>query len=306
MTTQEILQAENLEVLARQVVEGFIIGLHKSPFHGFSVEFAEHRIYNTGEPTKNIDWKVLGRTDKLFVKRFEEETNLRCQLVIDASSSMYFPQNDVAAGTISKIRFSVVAAACFQYIMKKQRDAVGLSVISDKVDYHINARSTVANHKLVSLQMEKLLAEVPSQLKSNTAEALHQIAESIHKRSMVILFSDMMDNMNQKGADELFNALQHLKHNKHEVIVFDVSDKRKELEFDFDNRPYVFVDLETGEKVKLHANLVKEQYVNQMQEHLKNIRLRCAQYRIDLIEADINKGVAQVLMPYLLKRERMH
>ena len=224
-------QLDNLELLAKQVVEGFIIGMHKSPFHGFSVEFAEHRLYNVGEPIKNIDWKVYGRTDKMFSKRYEEETNLRCQLVIDCSSSMYYPEVKSSFNAKSKIHFAVMAAACFQYLLKKQRDAVGLSLYNEKVIYNLDARSSNTHHQLIGNQLLKLLQQEKTLAKSATGSALHQIAESIHKRSLVIVLSDMTDNLSKNGMADVLNALNHLRYNKHEVIVFDIADKTKEIYF---------------------------------------------------------------------------
>ncbi len=298
-------QLDNLELLAKQVVEGFIIGLHKSPFHGFSVEFAEHRLYNVGEPIKNVDWKVFGRTDKMFTKRYEEETNLRCQIVIDCSSSMYFPEVKSSFNAKSKMHFAVMAAACFQYLLKKQRDAVGLSLFNEKVFYHIDAKSSGTHHQLIGNQLLKLLQQEKILVKSATAASLHQIAENIHKRSLVIVLSDMMDNISPNGMNEMLESLNHLRYNKHEVIVFDISDKSKELNFDFDNRPYEFTDLETGEKIRLHPEQIKLHYMEQMQKLKAELHLRCGQNKIDLIEADINKGIEQVLLPYINKRSKM-
>ena len=302
---QQIRQFSNLELIAKQVVEGFITGLHKSPFHGFSVEFAEHRLYNKGESTKHIDWKLYGRTDKLFIKRYEEETNLRCQLIIDDSSSMYFPMPDGKELKQNKITFSVYCAAAMIELLKRQRDAVGLSIFSETVEVHTPAKSSSLHHKMLYHELEKRIQphDVNEHKKTSAITALHQIAESIHKRSLVMIFSDMMDS--KANADELFSALQHLKHNKHEVILFHVVDKKKEMEFDFENRPYRFVDMETGEEIKLHPNEIKESYLSQMAEYKKELMLKCGQYKIDFVEADINEGFDQVLMPYLMKRTRM-
>ena len=296
-------EIENLELLAKQVVEGFIIGLHKSPFHGFSVEFAEHRLYNPGESTKHMDWKVLARTGKMFVKRYEEETNLRCQIVIDASSSMYFP-NDVDAKT-NKLRFSIVSAAALVNLLKRQRDAAGLTVFTDEVIFSTDAKSSTKHHQLLFAQLEKLLNEKPLNKKTNAAKCLNEIAETVHKRSMIIIFSDMFSHMDKGTRDELFSALQHLKYNKHEVILFHVVDKKKELDFQFENRPYQFIDMETGEKIKFVAKEVKNFYIEQMQKFEISLKLRCAQYKIDFVEADINKDFRQVLLPFLTKRTKM-
>lgn len=307
LRNQEFQQFSHLELIARQVVEGFITGLHKSPFHGFSVEFAEHRLYNTGESTRHIDWKIYGRTEKLFVKRYEEETNLRCQIVIDSSSSMYFPYSQGKNEPHdNKITFSVYCAAALIHLLKKQRDAFGLSIFSDDVNVHTPARSSTMHSKLLFNELENILnqPEINHRKKTVAAESLHRIAESIHKRSLVIIFSDMMDNSG-KTNEEIFSALQHLRHNKHEVILFHVNDSAKELNFDFDNRPYCFVDLETGEELRVIPNEIKQSYVEAAQKFKKELMLRCGQYNIDFIEADIKKGYRQVLLPYLLKRKRM-
>ena len=299
---------QNLELLARQVVEGFLIGLHKSPFHGFSVEFAEHRLYNPGESTRHIDWKVLARTDRVYVKKFEEETNLRCQLVLDASSSMYFPEVKESQSGLRKIDFSCVAAASVMHLLKKQRDAFGLTIFSDKVEQHSNVKSSSIHNKLLLGQLQHVMNREPGKKKTAAAACLHEVAEKLHRRSMVVIFSDMFENMltDSNEYQAIFSALQHLKHNKHEVILFHVLDKSKEMAFDFVNRPYRFVDLETGEQLKVTPNQVKESYVQQMQDFYQQLKLRCGQFKIDLVEADVNQGFRPVLLPYLMKREKFN
>lgn len=303
---QETQQLSHLELIARQVVEGFITGLHKSPFHGFSVEFAEHRLYNTGESTRHIDWKLYGRTDKLFVKRYEEETNLRCQIIIDNSTSMHFPAKEMLGkGEMNKITFSAHCAAALMNLLKMQRDAVGLSLFSETLEENTPARSSTLHQKLLFMKLEEAMNSGGKDVMRQTAaaDALHAIADSIHKRSLVIIFSDMMDNHSDTGA--LFNALQHLKYNKHEVILFHVVDKKLELEFKFENRPYRFVDVETGETVKVHSSQVKDLYLEKMNQFYHDLKLKCAQYKIDFVEADIHEGYRQVLLPYLIKRQKM-
>lgn len=302
-TSAEIHEFDNLELLASQVVEGFIIGLHKSPFHGFSVEFAEHRIYNPGEPMKNMDWKVYARTDKMFTKRYEEETNLRCQIVIDASSSMYFPED--AKGGMNKMKFSVNSAAALINLLKRQRDAAGLTVFADEVSVNTAARSSAKHQQMLYAQLDRLQKEKPVNVGTDAVKCLNEIAETVHRRSMIILFSDMFENMNEDRLAELFSALQHLKFNKHEVILFHVVDKEKELDFNFENRPYVFIDMETGEKVRLQAGQIKDYYVSHMAKFEQMLKLRCGQYKIEFVEADINKGYKQVLLPFLMKRAKM-
>ncbi len=290
-----------LELLAKQVVEGFITGLHKSPFHGFSVEFAEHRLYNAGDSMKHVDWKLYAKTDKLFSKRYEEETNLRCQMMIDTSSSMYFP-----SPAYHKLSFSVQSVAALIFLLKKQRDAFGLTLFSDHVDLLTPARSTGAHQKHLFHHLEQLLAVPKEPKKTNLAGALHQVAEQIHQRSLVIIFSDFLQTTtDERAMNELFSALQHLKFNKHEVIVFNVMDRQKELNFDFENRPYQFIDLETGDSLKVHPRQVKEAYLQEMEVYRKQLKLTCARYQIDFVDADMNQGFSQILEAYLLKRQRM-
>ncbi|MFO8130280.1 MAG: DUF58 domain-containing protein [Bacteroidales bacterium] len=299
-------QFGSLELIAKQVVEGFITGLHKSPFHGFSVEFAEHRAYNTGESVKHIDWKLYGRTDKLFVKRYEEETNLRCQIIIDNSSSMYFPVRDnPGIDHPNKITFSIYAAAALVQLLKKQRDAFGLSIFSEKVEFATQARSTNVHARYIFSRLEKMLRPLSSGEHRATfaSESLHVIAEMIHKRSLVIIFSDMFDHRHDQ--DELFSALQHLRHNKHEVVLFHVVDKDKELDFKYENRPYKFVDMENGEELKINPHDIRKEYTRAVHDFKKNLMLRCGDYKIDFVEADINMGFEQILLPYLVKREKM-
>ena len=300
-------QFGSLEFLARQVVEGFIVGLHKSPFHGFSVEFAEHRLYNPGESIKNIDWKLYGRTDKLFSKRFEEETNLRCILVIDNSSSMYYPVREKPGiDQPNKITFSIYAAAALMNLMRKQRDAVGLNVFAETIGFSSAAKSNSVHFKYLYSELEKMLEPIPVETRRDTAAtyALHQIADNIHKRSLVVIFSDMFET--SADSSSLFAALQHLRHNKHEVVLFHVVDKKQEIDFEFDNRPYKFIDLETGRQIKVNPLEVKAEYIRTVNAFKDELKIKCGQYRIDFVEADINNGIEQVLLPYLLKREKLY
>lgn len=298
---QQIRQLANLELLARQVVEGFITGLHQSPFHGFSVEFAEHRLYNNGESVKNIDWKLLARTDKLFVKQFEEETNLRCFLLLDTSSSMNFPE----AGT-NKLQFSVYAIASLMYLFKKQRDAFGLCLFSDKIDWISAAKSTTTHLFYLYAELEKMYASPKANTQTNITNVLHHIAQEIHQRSLVIIFSDMLENnLDMEKQQALFAAIQHLKFNKHEVVIFNVTDKQKELEFNFDNRPHHFVDIESGDELKVNPARIRDVYKASLKEYRHQLELKCAQYHIDLVDADINEGYHHILNTYLVRRNKM-
>ncbi len=294
----KVKEYSNIEMLAKQMVEGFITGLHKSPYHGFSVEFAEHRLYNTGESTRHIDWKVYAKTDRLYTKRYEEETNLRCQILIDNSSSMYYPEK-----TYGKIRFSIMAAACLAYMLQKQRDAVGIATFSEEIEWQSPVKSTPSHIHNLFVKLQQLFEQVPQSKKTSAAQVIHQIADKIHKRSLVIIFSDMLENTSQQ--EELFSALQHLKHNQHEVLLFHVIDEKTELHFDFAERPYEFIDLETNEKVKIHPNQIKEYYQENIVHKFQRLKLRCGQYKIDFIEADIGKNIDQILLPYLIKRQKM-
>jgi len=293
--------SDNLELIAKQVVEGFIIGLHKSPFHGFSVEFAEHRLYNQGDSLRHIDWRVYGRTDKLFIKRFEEETNLRCCIVIDTSSSMYFPQDEKQ---LSKLQFSCIAAAALLQLLKRQLDAAALALFDEDLNTLSACRSANSHYRLLSSNLQTLIDTKPqTNKKTNAAKVLHIIAEQMHKRSLIVLFSDMFDDI--ENMEALFAGIQHLKYNKHEVIIFHVMDGKQEINFEYDNKPYEFVDMESGEKIKLQPNDVKEAYLKQMKDFKQMISDKCHQYQIDMVSVDLNEPVEQVLYAYLLKRNKL-
>ena len=296
----KIKEGENLELLARQLVEGFITGLHKSPYHGFSVEFAEHRLYNEGESTRHIDWKVYARTDRLFTKRYEEETNLRCLIALDRSPSMYYP-----SATHAKMRFSIYASAALSYLLQRQRDAVGLCLFSDAVETLTPVKSTPnhVNKIFTLLEHASQFTKPTGVVQTQVAQVLHEVAEKIHKRSLVIIFSDMFDS--NDNTDELFKALQHLKHNKHEVIVFHVVDRDTEIAFSFEDKPIEFIDLENQDKIKLNPRDVKASYQAALDKFHKEIRMRCNQYKIDYIEADVNQGFHVILQTYLIKRAKM-
>lgn len=292
---------KHLELLANQVVEGFISGMHKSPFHGFSAEFAEHKVYNKGESTKHIDWKLFAKTDRLYTKRYEEETNLRCHLIIDNSSSMHFPKlkNDEPFYE-SKIGFSVLASAVLMNLLKKQRDAVGLSVYSDTYEYYAPEKGSDRHHRMVLNKLEDLLENPKISKPTETVTFLHQIAEKMQRRSMIILFTDMF----QSGEEEaLFNALQHLKHNKHKVVLFHVVDEKRELNFDFDNAPRKFIDVETGETVNLFAENIKEAYEKSVDTYFKKVAMTCAQNKIKYVPVNVGANFEKILTTYLVEKQ---
>ena len=298
---QQIRQLANLELLARQVVEGFITGLHQSPFHGFSVEFAEHRLYNNGESVKNIDWKLFAKTDKLFVKQFEEETNLRCYLLLDTSSSMNFPDKG-----INKLQFSIYAIASLMYLFKKQRDAFGLCAFSDKMDWMSGVKSASTHLFYLYAELEKLYAQPKVNTATHITDVLHHVAEQVHQRSLIIIFSDMLENnLDNEKLNALFAAIQHLKYNKHEVVIFNVNDRQKETEFNFDNRPHHFIDMESGDEIKVHPGKIRDAYQASLKHYKHELELKCAQYHIDIIDAPIQGGYYDILRSYLIKRNSM-
>jgi len=291
-----------LEFLAKQAVEGFITGLHKSPFHGFSVEFAEHRIYNPGESTRHIDWKLYARSDRMFVKRYEEETNLRCQIVIDCSSSMRYPSEVTLDGPkMNKLKYAIESAALIE-LFRRQRDAVGLSLFSDSLDLQTRAKSSMSHHRLLYHKLEDIL-DSNVQQGTSAISAIHQIAEATPRRSLIILFSDMLDK--SEDLDATIDALNHLRHNKHEVVVFHVLDKSTEVAFDFPERPTRFVDLETGAELKLHPSEVRDHYISRMGALRKELSTRCGAHGIDWVDVDIAEGPVPVLARYLIKRKKL-
>jgi len=296
-------EIKNLELLAHQIVEGFITGIHKSPFHGFSVEFSEHKLYNKGESTRHIDWKLFAKTEKLYTKKYEEETNLRCHIIIDNSASMHYPViKEQRINQLNKVGFSAVASACLMEVLKRQRDAVGLSIFADSYQYYAPEKGSDRHRKMILHQLEKLVIG-NSDAATETYQYLHEIAEKIHRRSLIFLFTDMF----QTNIDEekMFEALRHLKYNKHEVVLFHTFDMKTELNFDFENSPKKFVDVETGETVNLFADNIKENYTKLVDSYFKELKNKCLQYKISYVPVDIQQGVHQVLTSYFLSRQKM-
>jgi uncharacterized protein (DUF58 family) len=298
---EKISSFQHLELLANQIVEGFISGMHKSPFHGFSAEFAEHKVYNVGESTKHLDWKLFAKTDRLYTKKYEEDTNLRCHIIIDNSSSMHYPKLDENDKFYqNKIGFSVLASAVLMNLLKKQRDAIGLSVFSDSYEYYSPEKGSDRHHRMILNALENLLQKPKVQKTTDTIKFLHQIAEKIHRRSMIILFTDMF----QSGDDEaLFTALQHLKHDKHKVVLFHVIDNKTELNFNFDNAPRKFIDLETGDEVTVFADNVKEEYEKEVNSYFKKLALTCSQNKIKYVPVGVADSFEKILTTYLVEKQ---
>lgn len=301
MLLKEIESYKNLEILARQVVEGFITGLHKSPFHGFSVEFAEHRQYNAGESTKNIDWKLYGRTDKVFVKRFEEETNLRCRILLDVSPSMYYPDKVHA-----KLKFATLAAASIAQLLKKQRDAFGLSTFDTMVREHTEMRSSPQHFRLILSKLQHLWEATTNEStaqSSHVSEALQYIASTSQRRSLIVILTDMLDSQDNSSA--IWAALQQLRFQKNEIILFHISHAPEENELNFPSRPFRFEDMETGEKLIVNPAEIRDIYKQKSDAFQKELREKCMQYRIDFHPIDVSKDLHQVLLPFYVKRMRM-
>lgn len=296
-------EIKNLNMLAKSVVEGFITGIHKSPFHGFSVEFSEHKLYNKGESTRHIDWKLYAKTEKLYTKKYEEETNLRCHIIIDNSASMHYPiVKKQTLASLNKVGFSAVAAASLMEILKRQRDAVGLSIYSDLYEYYAPEKGSERHRKTLIHQLEQLLVSTSTKT-TETYKYLHEIAEKIHRRSLIFLFTDMFQTTKENEA--LFEALRHLKYNKHEVVLFHTFDGKTELNFNFDNSPKKFIDLETGEEINVYAENVKEKYREIVENYFKDLKNKCLQYQIDYVPVDINAGFNDVLTKYLISRKKI-
>ena len=294
---------QNLELLANQVVEGFISGIHKSPFHGFSAEFAEHKIYNDGESTKHIDWKLFAKTDKLYTKRYEEETNLRCHMILDNSASMYYPEmKNLGLSDLNKIGFGVLAIAALMNILKRQRDAVGLSVYSDNYNFYAPEKGSERHHQMLLSKLSAISLDSKPAKQTETYTYLHLIAEKIKRRSLIFLFTDMF----QTTTDDtkLFDALRHLKYNKHEVVLFHLLDPDKERYFNFENTPKRFLDVETGEHIDLYSDTIKEAYEKEVGGYFDALKLKCAQYKIKYVDVDVRADFSRVLNTYMVERQK--
>ena len=304
LANQPVNITDNLDYFARQVVEGFLVGLHKSPYHGFSVEFAEHRLYNHGDSIKNIDWKLYARSEKLFIKKFEEETNLKCYVLVDVSSSMRYPQlNNLNIG-FNKFSFSIYSAACLAYLFQKQRDAFGLSCFSDVMESFIAAKVSKVHYNRIMVELHKLLNSAKQKCikQTNLSHVVTDLIGKIPQRSLIVIFSDMINSIDD---DDIFHSLSHLKYKKHEVILFHVKHSDTEEFFNFPNKPHRFIDLESNNLVELNPQLYKQQYIDRYEGFQRELKLKCNQYGIDYVSASIDLGFKQILTAYLQKRSRL-
>src|SRR5690554_1704164 len=293
----------SLELRAKKIVEGFISGLHKSPYHGFSVEFAAHRPYHPGDDFKHIDWNVYGKKERFYVKQYEEETNLRCFVLLDTSSSMLFKH----FSEWSKLRYGTHFAASLMYLMHRQRDACGLISFSDKIDSFIPAKGTYAHLRQIYLELEhELIREgekKPEVRKTSSAKVIHEVADRLKQRSLVVIITDLFENVEEHSA--LISALKHLRHRKHEVLLFNVLEKRSERELAFLDNKFIFEDIETGAEIEVMPNQVREEYQKKVAEYTKQFLLACSEFDIDYQEIDTEANFDSALLAYLNKRKRL-
>ena len=286
-----ISKLNSLELKAKTVVEGFKVGLHRSPYHGFSVEFSEHKVYMQGDPIKNIDWKVFGKSDKLFIKQFEEETNLTCHILLDISASM----NYQSIGIISKLDYGKILAASLSYLMVSQQDSVGLSLYSNKIENYFPPRS----NKIYLQKLLQGLENVSPANKTETAQCLNLIAEKVKKRGLVIIISDFFDNV-----DSIITALKHFKYKKNEVIVFQILDPI-EKSFAFD-RDTIFVDIETRDELSTQPHQIRKAYQSAMNEFLEKLKSECLNNKIEYNQIDTKTPFDKALFAYFKKRTRLN
>jgi len=302
LNTDLLSQLAPLELRARKIVEGFISGLHKSPYHGFSVEFAEHRPYNPGDDLKHVDWKVYARKERYYVKRYEEETNLRCYLMLDTSSSMYFKH----FADWTKLRYGSHFGAALLYLMYRQRDACGLITFSDEIESFYPAKSSHSHLQLVFTELEKQLKEetkTHDKRKTATAKAVHEVAERLKHRSLVVLITDLFENTDEH--DHLISALKHLRHRNHEVLLFNVLEKKSERDLDFPDRRVLLQDMETNASMEVLPSQIREQYQQKVQEYVHRFKIACSEFQIDFEELDTQQAFDLALLAYLNKRKKL-
>jgi uncharacterized protein (DUF58 family) len=283
-------RVSNLELRAKLVVEGFITGLHKSPFHGFSVEFSQHRPYNPGDSLRFVDWKVFGRTDRYYIKQYEEETNLKAHILLDVSNSMNYSSKD-----ISKLLYAKYLSSALSYLMLMQRDAVGVALFDSKIKKLMPPRSATSYLQPILQELDK----VESGDDTKISDVLHIMAERIKRRGLIILISDLLDD-----PEEVLSGLRHFRHNRHEVLVFHLLDPQ-EINFDF-NGDVVFEDLETKEKIKTHPWYIKKDYQQKVEEFINFYKSTCRENKIDYQLLLTDSSLDHALMEYLIKRQKMY
>lgn len=281
----------SLDLRARLVVEGFMVGLHKSPYHGFSVEFSQHRPYMQGDNLRSVDWRVFGKTEKYFIKQYEEETNLRSYIILDSSKSMSYSSDKI----ISKIDYAKTLVAALSYLMIKQQDAVSLTIYSDKINKHLPPKSSNAYLQ----QILRELVEIETSSKTNTADSLNSVAEKIKRRGLVIIISDFFDDV-----DKTLKAIKHFAYQKNEVIIFQILDPL-ERSFGF-GKDAIFKDLETDEELTTQPYQIQKAYQQAMNEFTNKIKRECLNSNFDYNLLDTSTPFDKALFSYIQKRSRLH
>lgn len=304
LLTPELLnRLTPLEIKARQIVEGFISGLHKSPFFGFSVEFAEHRPYHPGDDLKHMDWKVYGKTERFFVKQYEEETNLRCYMLLDVSSSMQFRY----FADWSKLRYAVHLGAAMAYMLHRQRDGCGLAAFDRGMGELLPAKSSYPHLLRLFKNLDEILdkydTDTSDQRQTASADAIHQLAERIKKRSLVVILTDLFENVQKHN--ELVSALKHLRHNKHEVVLFHLLEKQSERDLDFPDGRFVFRDMETGSNMDVIPGQIRRDYQKRMEQYTRDFRITCSEANISYEEVNTQDPFDYALLAFLTKRRRL-
>lgn len=294
-----VSRLKNMEIRARLIVEGFMTGLHKSPYHGFSVEFAEHRPYNPGDELRHVDWKVFAKTDRHYVKQYEEETNLRHYVVLDTSSSMRYRHRH----SLSKLEYGAQLAAAFHYLMIRQRDATGLIAFDEAVHTNMAPRSTSTYLRQLLSALSRLSDAAPRETRTAAASTLAEVAERISRRSLVVIITDLFENVARH--EDLLKALRHLRYRGHEVLVFHVLESATERRFEFPDVPMLFRDMETGEEVTLQPAQLRENYAEAVRLFSESFRKRCLANKIDFVEIDTEEPYDTALLAYLNKRRRL-
>jgi uncharacterized protein (DUF58 family) len=299
---ETLSKLSSIELRAKKIVEGFISGLHRSPFHGFSVEFAEHRPYNTGDDFKHIDWKAYAKKERFYVKQYEEETNLRCYVLLDTSSSMLFKH----FSKWSKLKYGIHFAASLMYMMHKQRDAVSLIPFNSEIEFFNPPKSTYAHLRQNYTYLESILRDennLNTHRKTASAQVIHEVAKKLNNRSLVIIITDLFENMDEHEA--LISALKHLRHRNHEVILFNILEQKSERLLAFKEERIVFEDLETGAEMEVLTSQIRDDYKAKVNNYIHNFRMACSEFKIDFEEIDAESKFDEGLLAYLNKRKKL-
>ena len=295
-----VSRLKNMEMRARLVVEGFITGLHKSPYHGFSVEFAEHRPYNPGDDLRHVDWKVYAKSDRYYIKQYEEETNLRHYVVLDTSASMQYRY----AGQVSKLEYGAYLAAALHFLMVMQRDATGLMTFDSEIRTVLRPRSTMRYLREILLHLERFSKFTSTEPFTGTARALHRVAEIVNRRSLIVIISDLIEGT--ESQEQVVRALRRLRHKGHEVLIFRILEGTTERLFNLPDRPMVLRDMESGNELSLHPGQLRKAYMKRVESLTEYLRRQCLEHAIDYVELDTAVPYDKALLAYLNKRRTLH